>query len=112
MFKIATIIFLLLVSIFPNISFACDPNENCVKCQITNPFNGGCTLAAEAPDCVIRRDSCSGCLSAKALKAGATIACVICVGGALASGGAVAPACAATCGGGMAAEKVAQAGGC
>ncbi len=110
-----TIIFLFLAVfgclISPTAS-ACDPNEDCVKCQVTNPFNGGCTLSAEAPDCVVRRDSCKGCISLKALKYGASFQCVTCVVGAIASGGTVAPACALICGGAAVAEKVAADGGC
>lgn len=91
---------------------ACDPNENCVTCQAINLFNGQCAYAAEAPDCVFRREACKGCISLNAVRIGASVQCVACVVGAITSGGAVAPACGPICGGAAFAERVANQGGC
>jgi hypothetical protein len=90
----------------------CNPNEDCLKCQAVNPFNNQCILKTDAPDCLVRREACKGCIALTATKVGTSIQCVACVVGALASGGAVGPACAAPCGQAAVAERVAKEGGC
>lgn len=90
----------------------CNPRENCVKCQVTNPFNGKCILKAEAADCVLRRQACKGCLAATALEAGVTYKCVLCVIGAVASSGTSTAACVPVCGGATAISRFNRANKC
>jgi hypothetical protein len=90
----------------------CNPDEDCLKCQAVNPFNNQCIVKTDAPDCLVRREACKGCIGLTAAKIGTSFQCVACVVAALASGGAVGPACAAPCGQAAVAERVAKEGGC
>jgi hypothetical protein len=93
-------------------AMACDPKEGCSKCIIPNIFTGGCSQTGNDPLCEIRKEACNKCLVAHIVQAGTTLTCATCIIGAIASGGAIGPACAAPCGSAAAAEGYAKVSGC
>lgn len=94
--------------------WGCNPNESCPTSCLRDIFSGQCTsISSSDPACEARKAACNGCISASALKLGASLQCVSCVVGTLAaSAGTVTAACAAVCGGAAVVEKVARDSGC